>query len=119
MIFYRTARLIVAWDRLDVMGRKIYLVFLDATACIPTGIGYTARMDIDNDYDNTADQYDSTIEEMTDEEAIEELMAEGYSEAEARRMIGEYDSDEDYTEQDDDIPDYDDYRDFVDEEDFD
>jgi hypothetical protein len=75
-------------------------------------------MDIDPYYDNTDDQYDNTIEEMTDEEAIEELMAEGYSEAEARRMIGEYDADDDYTEHDDDIPDFD-PNDFVDEEDFD
>jgi hypothetical protein len=71
-------------------------------------------------YDNTDEQYDSTIEEMTDEEAIEELMDEGYTEAEARRMIGEYDVD-DYTNHDDDIPDMGDIdpRDFIDEEDFD
>jgi hypothetical protein len=73
-----------------------------------------------NTYDNTDEQYDSTIEEMTDEEAIEELMDEGYTEAEARRMIGEYDAD-DYTNHDDDIPDMGDIdpRDFIDEEDFD
>ncbi len=103
------------------MGRKIYFVFLDDTTCIPAGIGYTARMDIDNDFDNTDDQYDHAIEEMTDEEAIEELMAEGYSEAEARRMIGLYDADDDYTEHDDDIPEMSDFdaSDFVDDEDFD
>jgi len=74
-----------------------------------------------NTYDNTDEQYDSTLEEMTDEEAIEELVAEGYSEEEARRMLGIYDSDDDYTEHDDDIPDMGDIdpRDFIDDEDFD
>jgi hypothetical protein len=77
-------------------------------------------MDIDTDFDNTDDQYDHAIEEMTDEEAIEELMDEGYTEAEARRMIGEYDVD-DYTDHDDDIPEMSDFdpRDFIDDEDFD
>jgi hypothetical protein len=48
-------------------------------------------------------------------------MAEGYSEAEARRMIGLYDADDDYTEHDDDIPEMSDFdaSDFVDDEDFD
>lgn len=62
--------------------------------------------------------YDSMIDDLTDEEAIAELMEEGYSEAEARRMLGDYDPDNDYTEHDDDIPDMDDFRDFVDDEDF-
>jgi hypothetical protein len=54
------------------------------------------------------------------DEAIAELMQEGYSETEARRMVGEYDPD-DYREHDDDIPEMDDFdaSDFVDEEDFD
>ena len=112
--------MIVVRPGLDGIGQNIFLVFLDATTCIPAGIGYTARMDIDPYYDNADDQYDNTIEEMTDEEAIEELMSEGYSEAEARRMLGEYDAD-DYTEHDDDIPEMSDFdaSDFVDDEDFD
>jgi uncharacterized protein YoaH (UPF0181 family) len=54
------------------------------------------------------------------DEMVDELMAEGYSEEEALRMIGDYDPDE-YREHDDDIPEMDDFdsRDFVDEEDFD
>jgi len=62
--------------------------------------------------------YDSMIDDLTDEEAIAELMEEGYSEEEARRMLGDYDSDETYYDHDDDIPDMDDFRDFVDDEDF-
>lgn len=72
-------------------------------------------------YDNDLDlAYDSSIEDLTDEEAIEELVAEGYSEAEARRMLGEYDADEDFREHDDDIPEMGDFdaRDLVDDEDF-
>jgi len=54
------------------------------------------------------------------DEMVAELMAEGYSEEEALRMIGDYDPDE-YREHDDDIPEMDDFdaSDFVDEEDFD
>ena len=70
-------------------------------------------MELDN-YDDY-DRYDNSVDDLTDEEAIEELMSEGYTEEEARRMMGEYDAD-DYTEQDDDIPEMDD---FIDEEDFD
>jgi hypothetical protein len=64
--------------------------------------------------------YDSSIEDLTDEEAIEELVAEGYSEAEARRMLGEYDADDEFREHDDDIPEMGDFdaRDLVDDEDF-
>jgi len=110
--------LTVVMDWLDIIGLEIFLLFLDDIGCTIAWTCYIERMDIDPYYDNTDDQYDNTIEEMTDEEAIEELMAEGYSEAEARRMIGEYDADDDYTEHDDDIPDFD-PNDFVDEEDFD
>ena len=111
--------MIVVKPGLDGIGQNIFLVFLDATTCIPAGIGYTARMELDN-YDDY-DRYDNTLEDLTDEEAIEELMSEGYSEAEARRMLGEYDADDDYTEHDDDIPEMSDFdaSDFVDDEDFD
>ena len=73
-----------------------------------------------NDYDNDL-AYDSSVDDLTDEEAIAELMEEGYSEEEARRMLGEYDYDEKYYDHDDDIPDMDDFdpRDLIDEEDFD
>lgn len=77
-------------------------------------------MTYDNDnpeYENEI-PYDSMIDDLTDEEAIAELMEEGYSEEEARRMLGDYESDETYYDHDDDIPDMDDFRDFVDDEDF-
>lgn len=74
--------------------------------------------DKDNpEYENEI-PYDSMIDDLTDEEAIAELMEEGYSEEEARRMLGDYESDETYYDHDDDIPDMDDFRDFVDDEDF-
>ena len=98
-------------DRL--IGREIFLVFFVQPTCNRHGIGYTARMELDT-YDDY-DRYDNSVDDLTDEEAIEELMSEGYTEEEARRMMGEYDAD-DYTEQDDDIPEMDD---FIDEEDFD
>jgi hypothetical protein len=72
-------------------------------------------------YDNDLDlAYDSSVDDLTDEEAIEELVAEGYSEAEARRMLGEYDADDEFREHDDDIPEMGDFdaRDLVDDEDF-
>lgn len=77
-------------------------------------------MDIDNDYDNDDFAYDSSVDELTDEEAIAELVEEGYTEEEARRMMGDYDHDE-YHEHDDDIPDTADIdpADLVDDEDFD
>lgn len=61
------------------------------------------------------------------DEFVAELMAEGYSEEEARRMAGEYDPDEYYgldaadNEITRDIPDMDEFdtNDFVDEEDAD
>ena len=94
----------------------VWMMRLDRTV----EVCYTARMDIDNDYDNTDEQYDSTVEEISDEEAIAELVEEGYTEAEARRMIGEYDADDDFREHDDDIPDMEDFdaQDFVDYDDF-
>lgn len=78
-------------------------------------------MTYDNDnpeYENDI-PYDSMIDDLTDEEAVAELMEEGYSEEEARRMLGEYESDETYYDHDDDIPDMDEFRDLIDEEDFD
>ena len=57
--------------------------------------------------------YDDTF---NDEDFVAELMAEGYSEEEAKRMAGEYEFDEEdeycFGDNDRDIPD------FVDEEDF-
>jgi hypothetical protein len=56
--------------------------------------------------------YDDTF---NDEDFVAELIAEGYSEEEAKRMAGEYDADDDeycFDDHDKDIPDY------VDEEDF-
>jgi hypothetical protein len=80
-------------------------------------------MDIDTDYDNDDFAYDSSVEDLTDEEAIAELVAEGYTEEEARRMLGDYDpskyADCDYYDEDDGIPDDDFVADMVDDEDFD
>jgi hypothetical protein len=78
----------------------------------------------DNDninYDLDLDlAYDSTVDDLTDEEAIEELVEEGYTEEEARRMLDLYEDENDYREHDDDIPEMGDFdaRDFVDDEDF-
>ena len=62
-------------------------------------------------------RYDEAEEEMSREEAIEELMEEGYSEDEAIRMLGDYDPDEygDY-DHDDDIPEVEDIPDWDDED---
>jgi len=67
-----------------------------------------------NDTDSPFDliPYDDTF---NDEDFVAELIAEGYSEEEAKRMAGEYDADDDeycFGDGDRDIPD------FVDEEDF-
>ena len=64
--------------------------------------------------------YDDTTDEMTREEAIAELMAEGYSRDEAIRMIGDYEADEYEPTYLSDFPDQwsDDVADFVDPEDF-
>jgi hypothetical protein len=43
-----------------------------------------------NEYDADLLPYDDTFDA---DEFVEELMAEGYSEEEARRMAGEYDAD--------------------------
>lgn len=79
---------------------------------------YNGRMT--NDYGPEYDEeimYDDTIDDMTDDEAIETLVSEGYTEEEAKRMVGLYDADDDetsygYDDLDRDVPD------FVDEEDF-
>ena len=73
-----------------------------------------------NDYGPEYDdeiKYDDTLDDMTDDEAIDMLVAEGYSEEEAERMVGLYEPDDDDTcygsdDLDRDVPD------FVDEEDF-
>jgi hypothetical protein len=64
--------------------------------------------------------YDDTTDEMTREEAIRELMDEGYSRDEAIRMIGDYEADEYEPTYLSDFPDQwsDDVADFVDPEDF-
>jgi hypothetical protein len=67
-----------------------------------------------NDTDSPFDliPYDDSF---NDEDFVAELIAEGYSEEEAKRMAGEYDADDDeycFGDGDRDIPD------FVDEEDF-
>ena len=70
--------------------------------------------------DNDIEYYDDELSDLSREDAIAELMNEGYSEEEAIRMIGDYDPEE-YYEHDDDIPEMEDFdaEDFVDEEDFD
>lgn len=70
--------------------------------------------------DNDIEYYDDELSDLSREDAIAELMNEGYSEEEATRMIGDYDPEE-YHEHDDDIPEMEDFdsEDFVDEEDFD
>jgi hypothetical protein len=68
--------------------------------------------DIDTDSPFDLIPYDDTF---NDEDFVAELIAEGYSEEEAKRMAGEYDADDDeycFGDGDRDIPD------FVDEEDF-
>ena len=74
---------------------------------------YTPRMSNPNSYDDTTD-------EMTREEAIAELMEEGYTRDEATRMIGDYDPDEFEPDYKSDIPDdwFDAVADFVDPGDF-
>lgn len=68
-----------------------------------------------NDIDTDTDliPYDDTF---NDEDFVAELIAEGYSEEEAKRMAGEYEFDEEdeycFDDNDRDTPD------FVDEEDF-
>jgi uncharacterized protein YoaH (UPF0181 family) len=64
--------------------------------------------------------YDDATEEITREEAIRELMAEGYSRDEATRMIGDYEADEYEPKYLSDFPDEwsDSVADFVDPEDF-
>ena len=61
-----------------------------------------------NDYDPNDDlMFDNTIEEMTDAQAIKMLMEEGYSEDEAKRMVGIYDPNDDeycFDDYDRDIP---------------
>ena len=90
--------------------------------CIPQQTRYTARMDIDT-YDDY-DRYDNTVEDLTDEEAIEELVSEGYTEEEARRMLGEYDANDFadcdyYDDEPNDIPSDDVIQDIIDDEDSD
>ena len=71
--------------------------------------------DIDGDYDNNDDPSPFIESDITHEQAIEELEAEGYSRDEAERMLGEYDPDEYYGFDDDidrDVPDFIDDGDF-------
>jgi len=75
--------------------------------------------DIDNDYDNDPNfAYDPSLDDLNEDEAIALLIEEGYSEEEAKRMVGLYDADDETTyygfdnDIDRDVPDY------VDDEDF-
>ncbi len=81
----------------------------------------------DHDYPDDTNDTDTVIpydDSFSEEEFVAELMAEGYSEDEARRMAGEYDP-EDYYGSDDsvdrDIPDMGEFDadDILDEEDSD
>lgn len=81
----------------------------------------------DHDYPDDTNDTDTILpydDTFSVEEFVAELMAEGYSEDEARRMAGEYDP-EDYYGSDEgierDIPDVEEFdtNDFVDEEDTD
>jgi hypothetical protein len=74
-----------------------------------------------NDYDPNYedDTNDSDLmpydDAFDDEDLVAELLAEGYSEDEARRMVGDYNADEFYGFEDDsdrDIPDFIDDGDF-------
>lgn len=61
-----------------------------------------------NDYDTNTLSYDDTYDT---EEFVAELMSEGYTEEEARRMAGEYEYDDDDTcyghdDLDRDVPDF-------------
>ena len=69
---------------------------------------------------NNPNAYDDTTDDMTREEAIAELMEEGYSRDEATRMIGDYDPEEYEPNYKSDVPDdwFDAIADFVDPEDF-
>jgi hypothetical protein len=89
------------------------------TLAFPPVIGYNARMSNPLDPNFTDETNDSDLlpydDTFNDEDFVAELIAEGYSEEEAKRMAGEYDSDDDeycFDDHDKDIPDY------VDEEDF-
>ncbi len=81
---------------------------LDASNPTP----YTTHMD--------TNPYDDTTDEMTRDEAIAELMAEGYTRDEATRMIGDYDPDKYEPKYLSDFPEdwSEDIADFVDPEDF-
>lgn len=73
--------------------------------------------DLDNDYDNDEDySYDACLDDLTEDEAIAELVEEGYTEEEAKRMIGEYDADDEFCYGDDDLDR--DVPDFIDDGDF-
>lgn len=84
----------------------------------PPDTPYTSDMSNPNyksdssEYDNDLMPYDDTFDA---EDFVEELVAEGYSEEEARRMAGDYDADEYYgldEDNDRDIPDFIDDGDF-------
>jgi hypothetical protein len=66
----------------------------------------------DDTNDSDLMPYDDAFD---DEDLVAELLAEGYSEEEARRMVGDYNADEFYGFEDDsdrDIPDFVDDGDF-------
>lgn len=84
-------------------------------------MGYNARMTNPYDPDYTDDTNDSDLmpydDTFNEEDFVAELMQEGYSEEEARRMAGDYEYDDDTCYGADDLDR--DVPDFIDEEDFD
>ena len=81
---------------------------------------YNACMEYPTPNNTTNDRIPYDDSDLFDaDEAVAELMQEGYTEEEARRMVGEFDSDDTcygYDDLDRDLPSG---HDFVDEEDFD
>ena len=71
-----------------------------------------------NNYNDDDAEYSDLMpydDAFTDEDFVQELIDEGYSEDEARRMVGEYDANEYYgidEDNDRDIPDFVDDGDF-------
>ena len=78
---------------------------------------YNAGMnDPTNDIDLILPFDDHDLDGMSVSEAIDQLIEEGYTEEEAKRMVGDYDPDDDYCYGDDDLDR--DIPDFIDDGDF-
>jgi hypothetical protein len=69
-----------------------------------------------NDSDLILPYDDCDLDGMSESEAIEQLIEEGYTEEEAKRMIGDYDADDDYCYGEDDLDR--DVPDFIEDGDF-